>query len=54
MKSRRKRSAQEIQDTIFRKMPVAKKIALASALAMCCLKLNRLNYGNHKSRKVAS
>jgi len=43
-----KKSPQEIQDEIFRNMSAGKKIKLASALSMFCLKLNRLN-GNNKS-----
>jgi len=48
----KQKSAQDIQDEIFRKMPVDKKIKLASQLTMLCLKLNRLN-GNYKSRKTS-
>jgi len=42
--------AQAIQDDIFRKMSVEKKIRLASDFSSFCLKLNRLNkHGNRKS-----
>ena len=37
------RGAQDKQDGIFRRMPVAKKIRLTGALSALCLKLNRLN-----------
>lgn len=47
-----KKTAQEIQDEIFRKMPVEKKIRLASELTSFCLKLNSLN-GNIKPRKTS-
>lgn len=47
-----KKSAQEIQDEIFRKMPADKKIHLSSELTMLCLKLNRLN-GNNKPGKTS-
>jgi hypothetical protein len=40
---KKKKTAKEIQDEIFRKMPADKKIKLASELTMFCLKLNRLN-----------
>ena len=48
MNKNKKKSAQEMQDEIFRNMTADKKIKLASALSMFCLKLNRLN-GNNKS-----
>lgn len=50
----KRKSAQEIQDEIFRKMSASKKIKLASELTMFCLKLNRLNNGNRKPRKTSS
>lgn len=46
-----KKSAQEIQDEIFRKMSAERKISLASDFSMFCLKLNRLN-GRNKSTNV--
>ena len=45
---RRKKTAQEIQDEIFRKMSADKKIHLVSELSAFCLKLNSFN-GNIKS-----
>jgi len=53
MKNKRKKSAQDIQDDIFRKMSADKKIRLASQLTMLCLKLNRLD-GSYKPRKTSS
>jgi len=53
MKNKRKKSAQDIQDDIFRKMSADKKIKLASQLTMLCLKLNRLN-GDYKPRRTSS
>ena len=47
------KTAQDIQDEIFRKMSASKKIKLASELTMFCLKLNRLN-ANRGSRKTYS
>lgn len=38
-----KKTAQDIQDEIFRKMSASKKIKLVSDLSSFCLKLNRLN-----------
>jgi hypothetical protein len=46
-----KKSAQEVQDEIFRRMSTEKKIKLTSELALFCLKLNSLN-GNNKSRRT--
>jgi hypothetical protein len=45
------KSAQDRQDEIFRKMPVEKKIELASDFSMFLLKLNQLgkNYGLSKT-----
>lgn len=40
----RKKSAQDIQDDIFRKMSADKKIKIASQLTMFCLELNKLNH----------
>lgn len=45
-----KKTAQEIQDEIFRKMSASKKIRLTAQLTELCLKLNSLN-GNNRSRK---
>ncbi|MFY9493068.1 MAG: hypothetical protein WAP55_01075 [Minisyncoccia bacterium] len=47
-----KKSAQDIQDDIFRKMSADKKVKLASALAMFCLSLNNLDDRRNKSGKV--
>ena len=47
-----KKTAEEIQDDIFRKMPAEKKIRLSAELSLLCLKLNSLN-GNTKSRKTS-
>lgn len=47
---RKRKTAQEIQDDIFRKMPADKKIKLSCELTDLCLKLNSLN-GNSKPRK---
>ncbi len=41
------KTAQEIQDDIFKKMSADKKIKLASNLSKFCLKLNKIN-GNRK------
>jgi len=46
--SKDKKSAQDIQDEIFRKMPADKKIRLTFAVSNLCLKLNNLN-GRNKS-----
>lgn len=43
MKQLKRKTAQEIQDEIFRKMPFPKKIHLGSDLTMLGLKLKRLN-----------
>lgn len=48
----KKKTAQEIQDEIFRKMPPTKKIKLISDLTSFCLKLNRLD-GENKHRKTS-
>jgi len=50
-KPQREKSAQEIQDEIFRKMSANRKIKLASDLTMFCLKLSRLN-ANNRTRKT--
>ncbi len=47
-----KKTAQDMQDEIFRKMPAEKKIRLALELTSFCLKLNSFN-GNIKSRKTS-
>ena len=55
MENRKKqKTAQEIQDEIFRRISASKKIKLASELTMFCLKLNQLNNGRNKSRKTSS
>ena len=46
------KTAQDIQDGIFRKMSADKKIKLSSELAAFCLKLNSLN-GNIKPGKTS-
>lgn len=48
-----KKSAQEIQDEIFRNMPAEKKIRITSDLSGFCLKLNSLN-GNIKPGKTSN
>lgn len=48
-----KKTAQDIQDEIFKKMSAEKKIGLALELTSFCLKLNSLN-GNIKSRKTSN
>ena len=50
-KTKKEKSAQDIQDEIFRNMTADKKIKLTAALSMFCLKLNHLN-GNNKSSQV--
>lgn len=47
-----KKTAQEIQDDIFRKMPAEKKIKLSCELTGFCLKLNSLN-GDNKPGKTS-
>lgn len=49
MEKEEKKTAQEIQDEIFRKMPVEKKIRLTCELSSFCLKLNSLSR-NDKSK----
>lgn len=39
---KRTKTAQEIQDEIFRKMSADKKVKLASEISMFCLELNKL------------
>jgi len=46
-KKYKNKTAQEIQDEIFKKMSADKKIKLASSLSKFCLKLNQIN-GNRK------
>jgi len=46
------KTAQDVQDDIFRKMSADKKIKLSSELASFCLKLNSLN-GNIKPGKTS-
>ncbi len=48
-----KKTAQERQDDIFRKMSASRKVKLTSDLALFCLKLNSLN-GNNKSKTTFS
>ena len=44
------KTAQEVQDNIFRKMSAEEKIKLTSEFSSFCLKLNKLNkYGNRKA-----
>lgn len=47
-----KKTVQEIQDEIFRKMTPDKKIQLAFAMGSFCLKLNNLN-GRNKPIKTS-
>jgi hypothetical protein len=46
-----KKTAQDIQDEIFRNMTAERKIKLASDLTMLCLTLNNL-YGNKGTGKI--
>jgi len=46
------KTAQDIQDEIFRKMSADRKIKLSLELSDFCLKLNSLN-GNIKPRKTS-
>ena len=50
-KIKAKKTAQDIQDEIFRKMSATKKIKLALEWSLFCLKLNRLNE-NKRARKI--
>jgi len=52
MKKETRKTAQERQDEIFRKMSAERKIKLSSELTSFCLKLNSLN-GDIKSRKTS-
>lgn len=45
-KVRKRKSAQDIQDEIFRKMSVEKKIKLMSDWSAFCLKISRLDSKN--------
>ena len=49
---KKKKTVQEIQDDIFRKMPADKKVKLSCELTELCLKLNSLN-GSSKPRKTS-
>ena len=49
---KRKKTAQDVQDEIFRKMSAARKFKLASELALFCLKLNSL-HGINRPRKTS-
>lgn len=51
-KNKIKKTGQDLQDEILRKMSVDKKIKLASALSVFCLKLNRF-HENNKSRRTS-
>lgn len=46
----KKKTPQDIQDRIFRKMPVSKKIRLASDFSRFLLKLHKINFQNGISR----
>lgn len=46
-----KKTAQDIQDEIFRNMTAGRKIKLASDLTMLCLTLNNF-YGNKRTGKT--
>lgn len=48
MSKKNKKTAQDIQDDIFREMTPDKKIKLTFAMSNFCLKLNNLN-GRNKS-----
>jgi len=52
MKKETKKTAQELQDEIFKKMSAERKIKLSLELTSFCLKLNSLN-GNIKPRKTS-
>lgn len=45
-----KKSAQDIQDKIFKQISADKKIDIASKLTMFCLELNHLN-GDNRPKK---
>lgn len=51
-KNIKKKTPQEIQDDIFRKMSAEEKIKISCELTELCLKLNSLN-GKSKSRKTS-
>ncbi len=46
------KTAQDIQDGIFKKMSAEEKITLSSKLSMFCLELNSIHgYGNYRPQK---
>ena len=45
------KSAQDIQDDIFRKMSADRKLATAARLSMFCLELNQLNHYAARDRR---
>lgn len=50
-----KKSAQDLQDEIFRKMSASKRLKIAFELTKFCLRLNRLNHlanGGNQSGKT--
>lgn len=49
---KKEKTAQEVQDEIFRKMSAGRKFKLASELALFCLKLNSL-HGTNRPRKTS-
>lgn len=50
--SKKQKSAQEIQDEIFRKMSADRKIKLGSELTMFCLKLRKLRFKDEEIRAL--
>ncbi len=49
---KKRKTAQDIQDDIFRKMSAERKTKLSFNLTNLCLKLNSLN-GNFRARKTS-
>ncbi len=50
-----KKTSQDRQDEILKKMSDTEKIRIVSALSTFCLRLNSLNHlthGHHRSRKI--
>ena len=52
MKNRKHKSAQDIQDEIFRKMPADKKLEIASGLWLLgkALESSKIDYGKYRSK----
>ncbi len=53
-RSTTKKSAQDIQQEVFREMSADRKIKLASDLTVFCLELNRLNDRSYRPKKTSS